>query len=154
MNQDHMNELLHKHHEYLKCMDSHYGELLEIATDVQRRMRDAYALVHPTRDCAYNTHRWVEFADNIDIIIENSSVIAQYVEIGRCGNSDEIIHELSIERLTTEQSRIDLVNEWIEVQRAMLCQQELDDQAQRLAEIEKLERRLADLRVQSNNNFE
>lgn len=146
MNQQQIANLISKHQEYTKCFDELYFQFIQIAINIQQHLLDEYNDIYPERSVAYSNYRWMKYADRIDIEIENDQVIAKYTETGRCGNSDDLLHELRIDLLTTEQEQETMIKSWVANEIALLEQKRVDEHAKKMAEISILEQRLNELK--------
>lgn len=146
MNQQQIANLISKHQEYIKCFDELYFQFIQIAINIQQHLLDEYNDIYPERSVAYSNYRWMKYADRIDIEIENDQVIAKYTETGRCGNSDDLLHELRIDLLTTEQEQETMIKSWVANEIALLEQKRVDEHAKKMAEISILEQRLNELK--------
>lgn len=146
MNQQQIANLISKHQEYTKCFDELYFQFIQIAIDIQKYLLDEYNDIYPDRDIAYSNYRWMKYADQIDIELENGQVIAKYTETGRCGNSDELLHEQRIDLLTTEQEQETMIKSWVANEIALLEQKRVEEHAKKMAEISILEQRIKELK--------
>jgi hypothetical protein len=143
---------LEQHHE-LKAAQAKFNTmrneaepfLKEIGKDIAARIHAAHK-EHGFKTTHYYEDWFCYDFISIEFDDESASISIEYWEDGRCGNSDECLHTITVtDELLTEEGRKAYVDRWIEEQKMKQTEEARKKEHERLEKIKRLEAEIQQL---------